>query len=457
MSDADKFDKRIDANPTKEFFISMLIRDLNTGEAISDLVDNCIDGAKRLRGGDKDSRYDGLFIKISISKDKFSIEDNCGGIPVDIARNYAFRFGRPSKMEKTDWSIGQFGIGMKRAFFKIGREFSVLSSTTNDSFSMSQDIEKWKDEKEWAFEFDEVKFPDKPNKEEETGTIIEILKLKEDIRNLFSTVKFLQKLKNNIELENLYNIQKGIDIIFNEQKLKPKQLSLIVSDDFKIGKWESSYFEDQIEVELVVGIGPSDLQNGGWYIFCNDRLIVGPEQTELTGWTGRSGDGVANYHSQFDRFRGFAHFRAKDSEFLPWNTTKTGMDRDSAIFKAVRRKMIEMMKPVMTLSNSMKRENESDYEGEKFLQNKIEKAKTINLSTIPRQELAQYLSVRFEYPKPPKKTKVPDNQGRITYLVSKVKIKKLKKFFSVNSQNEAGKRAFDYVYKTEIIDNPDYE
>ena len=38
------------AEPTKEFFISMLVRDINLKDAIGDLVDNCIDGAKNLRG-----------------------------------------------------------------------------------------------------------------------------------------------------------------------------------------------------------------------------------------------------------------------------------------------------------------------------------------------------------------------------------------------------------------------
>ena len=39
----------VNANPTKEFFISMLTRDVDIKAAILELIDNSIDGAKRLR------------------------------------------------------------------------------------------------------------------------------------------------------------------------------------------------------------------------------------------------------------------------------------------------------------------------------------------------------------------------------------------------------------------------
>ncbi len=84
-------DMRLNAEPTKSFFISMLIKDIQLTRAILDLVDNSVDGARRLR---PDGDYEGLWIHITASQELFEIEDNCGGIPVDLARNYAFRFGR---------------------------------------------------------------------------------------------------------------------------------------------------------------------------------------------------------------------------------------------------------------------------------------------------------------------------------------------------------------------------
>src|SRR5205085_2866732 len=98
---------RIDASPTKEFFIDVLVRDIKLIDSIADLVDNCVDGARRLRPtGD----FSGLSIKISFDSHGFRIEDNCGGIPVDVARNYAFRFGRPETAPPTKGSLGRFGV-----------------------------------------------------------------------------------------------------------------------------------------------------------------------------------------------------------------------------------------------------------------------------------------------------------------------------------------------------------
>lgn len=37
---------KVNANPTKEFFISMLTRDIDIRAAILELIDNSIDGAK---------------------------------------------------------------------------------------------------------------------------------------------------------------------------------------------------------------------------------------------------------------------------------------------------------------------------------------------------------------------------------------------------------------------------
>ncbi|MBF0956152.1 MAG: hypothetical protein HXK15_07140, partial [Actinomyces sp.] len=39
------------ASPTKQFFVSMLTRDIGLADAILDLLDNCLDGAMRLASG----------------------------------------------------------------------------------------------------------------------------------------------------------------------------------------------------------------------------------------------------------------------------------------------------------------------------------------------------------------------------------------------------------------------
>ena len=52
----------VDASPTKGLFVEMLTRDIRMAMAILDLVDNCIDGAIRIRG---DAAFTGLTVRIT--------------------------------------------------------------------------------------------------------------------------------------------------------------------------------------------------------------------------------------------------------------------------------------------------------------------------------------------------------------------------------------------------------
>ena len=49
--------KKVDASPTKSFFIYMLTRDIDVRPAIVELIDNSIDGAKKIRNN---TEYEGL-------------------------------------------------------------------------------------------------------------------------------------------------------------------------------------------------------------------------------------------------------------------------------------------------------------------------------------------------------------------------------------------------------------
>ena len=85
----------INASPTKNFFVDMLTRDIDLKDAILDLLDNCIDGIQRTTRGEEpsDMPYEGFWANIEVSETAFKIEDNCGGIPLDVAERYAFRMG----------------------------------------------------------------------------------------------------------------------------------------------------------------------------------------------------------------------------------------------------------------------------------------------------------------------------------------------------------------------------
>src|SRR3954454_7513259 len=87
----------VDARPEKRFFVEMLTRDIEFAPAVIDLVDNSIDGAKRLRPMDDGAelgpsdRFADLRVDLQLSPETFAITDNCGGFSRQVATDYAFR------------------------------------------------------------------------------------------------------------------------------------------------------------------------------------------------------------------------------------------------------------------------------------------------------------------------------------------------------------------------------
>ena len=137
------------ALPTKEFFVSMLTRDISLIDAILDLIDNCLDGALRSAGGDAVD-YIKHTVKIEMNADRFFIQDDCGGIPRNVAKNYAFKMGRePDDIRDSESeTIGMYGVGMKRAIFKMGRDSIVRSFYDGDKFYVPISS-AWLESKEW--------------------------------------------------------------------------------------------------------------------------------------------------------------------------------------------------------------------------------------------------------------------------------------------------------------------
>ena len=125
------------ANPTKTFFVKMITRDILLEDCILDLIDNSVDGAWRSEGSHpmglaQDADLSKYTISLSLSPDTFTIIDNCGGMTLDDAVNHAFSFGRRVTEEHDEYSIGVYGIGMKRAIFKLGSDIRIRSTSTDD-------------------------------------------------------------------------------------------------------------------------------------------------------------------------------------------------------------------------------------------------------------------------------------------------------------------------------------
>ena len=87
------------AEPAKQFFVSMITRDISFEDTILDLIDNSVDSALKREGSPCIGLADGVdlsaySIQIIANQSGFSIADNCGGMELTDAVEYAFNFGR---------------------------------------------------------------------------------------------------------------------------------------------------------------------------------------------------------------------------------------------------------------------------------------------------------------------------------------------------------------------------
>lgn len=155
---------RVSGKPSKVFFIDMITRDLGLTDCILDLVDNSIDHAVTTSQVDvmaflvngQRPKLQRLYVSIKISPNSFTIEDNCGGISIDDARTRVFRFGDPQG-RRAHAGLSVYGIGMKRAFFKLGNVIRMQSATDAEWFVVDINVKAWKSrgDDDWDFAFTE--------------------------------------------------------------------------------------------------------------------------------------------------------------------------------------------------------------------------------------------------------------------------------------------------------------
>ncbi len=435
----------IEAMPTKELFIDMLTRDIALIPAIIDLVDNCADGAKNLRGNQS---LDGLVVRISLSAEEFSITDNCGGITVDTARSYAFRFGRPPGAPSVKHSVGQFGVGMKRAIFKIGRQFRVESTTSTSHFVVNVDVDQWAKSPEWTFAFESLEDP--VNQETESiGTSIRVTSINRDVAALFNLETFRSDLSGELKSRLQDPINKGLGIFVNGEPVSVEPLTMLDHAQLRPALKSLEYTGKglkRVSVRLYCGLGSSaNRAEAGWSVFCNGRLILEGDKSEVTGWGDEVDDtSIPGFHGQYNYFRGLAYFDSDDPSRLPWNTTKTGVNTDSPIYRAVKLEMMNLMRPVVDFLNRLKDEKQAKDDSTEVgpLEELVGSAIAVAVTEVATREV-------FAAPKVKAKPLGPKVQ-RIQYDVDLAQAQAVKRFMDANSWKEVGVATFQYFFTNEV-------
>ena len=431
-----RVERTIDASVSKAFFVEMLVKDITLEMAIHDLLDNCIDGALRLRGSES---FDGLEVEITCTSNEFNIRDNCGGIAVDVARNYAFRFGRPKKAPSVSNSIGRFGVGMKRAVFKLGKHFNVWSMSENHQFLVEVDVAVWEEESKWQFEFKDLKELSQPTPVQDRGTEVRVKQLFESVSERFGLDTFKSGLQRAIEARYQNHLERGLVVRLNGHSVVGAPVRFFVSS----GSLYPAFREDSyngVTVRQFAGVGPRLPADAGWYVFCNGRMVLRADQSEVTGWGEPNIERLPKYHNDFAWFRGCVFFDSEDPDALPWNTTKDSVDQDSGLYRTVKTQMVKMMTPVLQFLRSVATEDDPD----KPLASLLDQATPV---PIFQAQTCNSFDPKKKTPSvPPEKKPTGIQYSKPIGLVSKVK-----QHLGVKTNRDVGEKTFDYYVSSEEI------
>ena len=456
------------AQPSKRFFVDMLVRDIELADALLDLLDNCVDGI--LRNTDPDPAdpepYAPYWANFVIGPDHFQLDDNCGGIPIDLARKKAFAIGKPDPItgEDAKATVGMYGIGMKRAIFKLGRNAAVRS-WSDEPFEVTINA-AWLASDEWTAlplaTMDEDHFTHK-------GTKVSVNELNDQVKAEFGNPNFVQIFSRRVSSVYALIIEKGFSISIRREVSEPlplpikgKPFLLLSAPDPKSESVPIApvVYKGRllgVDIELYAGMyrripdreeqdSDENTKNrsdeAGWTVACNDRVVIDKDRSWVTGW-GESA--VPNFHNQFIAITGLVLLTSDNPGLLPLTTTKRGVDHGTAIYSLVKDMMREATKKLTDFTNKWRR-----FEGDLTTLYKTETSLVPlselrrRTSALPMKAWTKENTIQVFVPKlvtPPKDT----SSARISFVADKLDVRKLALVYFDDEKataKEVGERAF---------------
>ena len=345
---------KANANPEKRLFISLITRDISLADAFLDLIDNSINAAIEPIANDlqtaadyqavlsDEERKPSAKISISISKSEITISDTASGISADMAEGSVFHFGRPpSQIDGTD-RLSVYGIGLKRAMFKMGNKIEMSSDHQEGGFDLSLDVDEWERMTEFPWTFDIS--PRKPASEKKCGTQISITELRGDVERRIADGVFVGQLKERIAKTYTFFLGRVVDIEIDGVRVEP------IAFSFGANFAKEEFSQGSVTCSVTAGLATADERgkhsqaNAGWFVFCNGRSVIYADKSELTGWTG--GRNLPQFQPKHRPFLGIVFFVSTNPEELPWTTTKASINQENAIWHLTKRKMVNIGKEI---------------------------------------------------------------------------------------------------------------
>lgn len=347
-----------DASPEKRLFISLLTRDIPLVSAFLDLIDNSINAAvepvssRLLTASDylnvlqDETVQPAVVIRVNFDAEGVSIIDTATGISSATAKAHVFKFGRAAGESHTADRLSVYGIGLKRALFKLGHKITIRSDHESGGFDLKLDVEQWARDRSqpWTFPIT----PRAPAKDGQTGTRISVTGLHDETKRRILDGLFLAQLKDMVAKTYSFYLTKFVSIYVNDD--------LIAGVITEIGTNHASetFSVGDVSCSVTAGIGLPQGGNfrdraAGWFVFCNGRTVISADKSPLTGW---GSPGRPIFQPKHRPFVGTVFFVSKDAEQLPWTTTKASINEDNAIWQEAKRHMVSAARVVIAFLDS---------------------------------------------------------------------------------------------------------
>jgi hypothetical protein len=427
----------------------MLTADIALEDAVLDLVDNAIDSlarSEKLQLSEEllfKSRKHGkptAYVSVHLSEDEIRVEDNCGGIEKSEVMENVFRIGRVIPQDEP--SLGVYGIGLKRAIFKMGNAFELRSRTNGKGFrAYLDDIDKWarSDDLEWTLPVD-----DQSGARAITSghTRLSVRELREPVLRRIREGTLLSSLKSAISRTYPLFLGRLLKVSINGVNVEPIPVPVAGSNKVGNAVERITLKKPDVRITLIAGVAAQDDEewtgaNAGWYVICNGRVVLAADKSELTGWGTKS---LPQYHSKYRAFVGVAFFFSDVPAALPWTTTKRGINRDSMVFQQAQPRMAIATRQVLAFLNRLYPGEQAEAPAER------ETAASVKQRDVRELALSKPSAFRADVSKRGK-----GSQFRIQFDVTAGELEKARRCIGKPSYSgvKVGRYAFDYLLRHE--------
>ena len=238
-----------------------------------------------------------------------------------------------------------------------------------------------------------------------------------------------------------FSLIKGMKIVLNNKTLTAKSPELFISENSRPYFVEGDI--DDVHYKIVAGLGRiGEPKLSGWYVFCNNRLVLEGDQTSLTGWGVNS---IPKWHIDYVMFRGFVFLDSQETSKLPLTTTKKGLDASSTIYRKILPHMRNGMIRVTSFLKAVTglKEEANDYR--KLIGDTSDKMNINDIRSYYSENVGEksFVAPVLDLQKIAEKK----DTVRVAYDVSKKTADVAKNNADVSSYKELGKTTFKYYIK----------